>query len=527
MKKLVVVVVLLVLLLGVAPWGVGRIAEGRMNKHLDKMLAEAPYITVVERKWTGGWFRSEQEVTFELFGEWLKGFGDAIKQTTAVDGPATDGVALMNVADEAPQGPMPEASADGAAAPDESAPDESAPEESSGEPLFPASLRFTVKNEILHGPVLWTSGIGLAEVRSKPVLSEELRKKIVEMFGTDEPVRFKTRVGLFGGGTSTISGDAATIKPKGANQAVVSWEAFKLSVGYSDDLDHFDVKGKQPRIEGKGGSDGAHVVMRDIAVDLDSERIVGDLYDTDFKMTIAEVSGAGADKKQFTATGIHYILATEKKGEFVDMALKLGAGEFKTAEFDQLGIQLKEVHYDLSLRRLHVATLAKVLDAMKAAYANPLPATTTPSEIESALFQPMKNEAIALFKHDPEVGLDRIGIVTAEGEGFLKGVIKFKGVTAADFENPMLIIPKLDAEFSVEVPQKMIEKFPNGATMAGAAVDSGYAKRDGDKLVCKITFKAGQLLVNGKPQAVPGLGGPPPGQGMEEMPPEEMPAPKE
>jgi hypothetical protein len=58
-------------------------------------------------------------------------------------------------------------------------------------------------------------------------------------------------------------------------------------------------------------------------------------------------------------------------------------------------------------------------------------------------------------------------------------------------------------------------------------VDSGYAKRDGDKLVCHMTFKAGELLINGKPQAIPGLGGPPAnGGGVEEgaggdMPPQE------
>jgi hypothetical protein len=56
-------------------------------------------------------------------------------------------------------------------------------------------------------------------------------------------------------------------------------------------------------------------------------------------------------------------------------------------------------------------------------------------------------------------------------------------------------------------------------------VDGGYAKREGDKLVCHITFKAGELLINGKPQPIPGLGGPPPaaseeGAG-EEMPPQE------
>jgi uncharacterized protein YdgA (DUF945 family) len=41
-------------------------------------------------------------------------------------------------------------------------------------------------------------------------------------------------------------------------------------------------------------------------------------------------------------------------------------------------------------------------------------------------------------------------------------------------------------------------------------VDGGYAKREGDKLVSHIEFKQGQLKINGKAQALPGMGGPPP-----------------
>jgi hypothetical protein len=67
---------------------------------------------------------------------------------------------------------------------------------------------------------------------------------------------------------------------------------------------------------------------------------------------------------------------------------------------------------------------------------------------------------------------------------------------------------------------KMLEKL-GGAVAVGAATDSGYVERKGDKLICKILFKNGALTVNGKPQAIPGLGGPPPGQEPEAAPPQE------
>ena len=82
MKKIVIVVVVLVLALAVAPWGVGKVAEKRLNHGLDKLVEAAPYLKVVERKWTRGWFKSEQVVTFEAFGPWI----DAMNPKAIEDG---------------------------------------------------------------------------------------------------------------------------------------------------------------------------------------------------------------------------------------------------------------------------------------------------------------------------------------------------------------------------------------------------------------------------------------------------------
>ncbi len=157
--------------------------------------------------------------------------------------------------------------------------------------------------------------------------------------------------------------------------------------------------------------------------------------------------------------------------------------------------------------------------ALKAVYAKPLTSTLEASEI---MFAPLKEHGMELLKYDPEFVIDRIGIVTPEGDGYIKGVIKLQGATADDFATgSMSLIGKIDADITIDVSEKMIQKFPNGSTGAGAAVDAGYAKREGDRLICKIVFADGELTVNGKPQAIPGLGGPPPGEGEQAPPPQE------
>ncbi len=129
------------------------------------------------------------------------------------------------------------------------------------------------------------------------------------------------------------------------------------------------------------------------------------------------------------------------------------------------------------------------------------------------MFAPLKEHGMELLKYDPEFVIDRIGIATPDGDGYIKGVVKLKGATAEDFgAGSMGLIGKIDADITIDVSEKMVQKFPNGSTAAGAAVDSGYVKREGDRLICKIVFAKGELTVNGKPQAIPGLGGPPPGR---------------
>ena len=99
--------------------------------------------------------------------------------------------------------------------------------------------------------------------------------------------------------------------------------------------------------------------------------------------------------------------------------------------------------------------------------------------------------------------------MTPEGDGYLKGVITLKGATAEDFAgDSMALIAKVHADLTIDLSEKMVQKFPNGSTAAGAAVDSGYVQRKGDRLMCKILFAKGALTINGKPQAIPGLGGP-------------------
>jgi uncharacterized protein YdgA (DUF945 family) len=509
MKKLIVVVVVLVAVLLLAPYGVGKVAESRMNRGLDKLVEQAPYLVIAERKWSGGWFKSRQEVTFELAGPFAAAMNPevlakALADETAENEGAMDaeGTAMPEEGEAQSAAPAEGETAESEAG-DESSSEESAPADAAAKPA-----RFKVFNDVLHGPVLGLSGFGVARVDTTVDLPPEVVAKIREAFGPKPALEMRTRVGFFGGGTTTFTSEGRTIKP--ADGGEVSYETFKLAVGFGRNADSYDIDGKWPKFEAKG-KEGGVFVMTSMTLDGDGKRVQGDLYDGDFAFRIEEIKfNDAAANKSVSVDDAHYVVDTRTKDGFVAMSAQFGTGAVKSPDLATTGLEIKEIHYDFSLRRLHADSMEKIMRSMREAYVG---AIAKDPSMFAMYGEALSQHGPEILKHDPEFSIDRVGLVTPEGEGVIKGLIKFVGVTTEDFATPggMGIIGKLDADITVEVAVKLVEKLPNGATTVGMAVDSGYAKREGEKYVCHIVFKKGELTVNGKPQAIPGLGGPPPG----------------
>jgi uncharacterized protein YdgA (DUF945 family) len=441
MRRLAIVVVVFVLLLVAAPWGIGKLAHGRVDASLDQLVEAAPYLSIVERKYTPGWFRSEQEVTFEVMGP-----------------------------------------------------------------------RFTVRNEILHGPVLWFSGFGIARVNSRVVLGESLRQRMIDAVGTDEPLRVSTRIGFFGGRTTTLTSEKRTVILKhGATE--LSWDDLEVSAAYSSDLDSLEITGEWPRVALRsldGSPEGAEIGH--ISMDGTSERIEGDLYDTDFVLSFGNAKLVDAAGKTLEIDDGRYEVATTVDDDFVSIGIKVGSGVAKGRDLEKLGGEVQGVHYDFTFRRLHSKTMAGLMTAIKDSYSKPPAPGTNP---ENAAFGPIKAKVMELFRHDPEFAIDRIGLSTKDGDAYLKGVLRCRGVTEQDLEVGGLgLLAKVEADLSFEAPMKLVEKIEGGPGWMSQMVEQGLLARQGEKVVSHLEFAAGELKVNGKVQPIPGLVSPPPPEPM-------------
>jgi uncharacterized protein YdgA (DUF945 family) len=397
----------------------------------------------------------------------------------------------------------PAASAEPAAAHDADSADGAAAPATDVQPI-----RFTVHNEILHGPVLWPASFGFARVNTRLVMSDQIRKALMEVFGTDEPVKLSSRVGFLGGGSFRLYGDGRTVKIKD-EPGELKYDAFELEVGFSKNFDDIDVDGSWPKLEASNDKSGESFVINGMSFVGESERALGDLYESDFKFAIDGMRFIDSSNQETTVENIHYAAVSNIDNGYMNAAAKLGSGKIKSPALAQLNFELNETHSDFSLRRLHAETLQKLVTSIKQAYTKPL---STVADVQTAMMDPFKEQGIALLKHDPEFVIDRLGIVTPDGEGYIKGVIRLKGVTDADFAaGGSGWVAKLDADITIEVAQKLVDKFPEGATGAGLAVDQGFARREGEKLVSHIEFRHQELKINGKSQPIPGFGpGPPP-----------------
>ena len=230
--------------------------------------------------------------------------------------------------------------------------------------------------------------------------------------------------------------------------------------------------------------------MSDLTVDGKARRVKGDLYNTDLDFAIDELRVSGADDAVTEIKDLHYVIDTQDDGDFMSIATRVGSGKIRSAVLEQKGLTLNDVHYDFTLRRLHTATLARFMGAIKDSYTQPQANLAATSAV---LLDPIAEQAFELLKHDPEFVIDRIGIETPDGAGYLKGVIRLKGVTEKDLKTGALsLIAKLDVDLRFEAPQKLLEKIDGGTSAVTLAVDGGYAERVGDKLVSHVEFQAGR-----------------------------------
>ncbi len=445
MKKGLIAALVLAAILLLAPNALGRFAESRSDAMLDGMAGYLPYLTIVERDWERGWFTSRQRVTFE-----------------------------SNITGE-------------------------------GE----ARPRFTLHNDVLHGPLLGLSGLGAARVKTRIDLPPEMQAEIRESFGPEPALEMTTRVGFLGGGSTVLTSRGRTASDEEGVE--ISYETVKFEVDFNRDFSRFGIDSRMPRVE-MLDADGQRILLDRLTFKGEADRIDGyqNLYETDFGLRIRELSvtGAGDDIRLKDA---HYEAEIDVDEGWLTAKLKIGSDAVEGAAVQTAGVAIQSVHYDLSLRHLHAQTVDAIYTSMQDIYTR-VPfeqSSSDPQVVDEAMAEsiaaPLRQHAGTLLAHDPELSLDRIGIATSDGEAVLKGVIRLVGMSEQDFQFAGFLgaLGKLQADLTLEIDEALAAKLPNGAFLSETGVAAGYLLREEGKLLSRIGLDSGALTINGQAQALP------------------------
>jgi uncharacterized protein YdgA (DUF945 family) len=482
-----IVVALALLAYPVTAWWTGKQVETRLAEQY-KMLEEMPFVKVVKRDFQGGFASSQETVTFELFGDTFRSLAKAQKEALASN---------------------PDTAHDPAAA----------------ELMKPAQI--TVRTNIKHGPFAG-GGLVAAVADSELVFDDKMKAELAKVFGDKKPLAVHTVFNFGGGGSSSVTSPAfaTTVPAEGGASNRVSWEGIKLDVDFASGMKSFTLRGAAPKLE-VHDSKGVHMVMSGLQLEGKQQRIFDDeplLYSGAQNFKIAQINfsaPAAADNadaagdKSVLVKNVTYDISTPVNGEFIDIAAKMGAASVLVDKHDY-----GPVHYDLSFKRLHARTTAKLYRAMMKMYSDPaaMARNSDPGKTLALLAEP----AMELLKHNPEFAIDRISFKSPQGEALVSAHVRLKDAKPEDLSNPLMMIAKLEAGADLALPEALLaeagaakaqseEEKQVQRQMFAAQIEAfagqGYVTRAGGLLKSKIEFKNGQLTVNGKPFDPRAMGG--------------------
>ncbi len=445
-KKLLITVVVLVLLYPALVWVLGGVIESRSSVALAELNEKAPYITVTENKYHRGWYTSEQDLTVTLFASQMAGLAPLAGANSA---------------------------------------------------WLSKGVPVTFHTVIHHGPFCGWSCFALARADTHMVLSNEAKAAVTLIYGSAEPVSITSRLGFFGGGTSTFTSPALTqVAVPGGGK--LSWDGFKIIAHYTRHNDSFKVEGTAPHLL-VDGPDGKRFEIKAVALKAASTRALRSVYAGDFEFTIDSISYAGVG-------GSAPVLVSDFKyagKSSVDSGLYSLALQFDTGAIGSNALKIKDAHFDLTFKHIDLVGMADLTDKMRDLYKDP--SATDPIQHSQAMLAVLKQQGGALLLKQPQLSLDRVGVETASGQVLLTGTLSIPGVTAEDLANASgatALMQKLVADFEVSLDDSALSELPGAASLQPqleTMAQQGFFTHDGGRWHTTIHSAQGQSTFNGKP----------------------------
>ncbi len=454
-------------------WYLGSQIE-KAHADVRTMMAAQPYLKIVNESYERGLFSASETTTIEIPAALFHPVGSEAEGTEEGDAPAE-------------------------------------------KPMAEPPIRITVKTAIQHGPLAGFSTLAAGSEVSTIEFDDPVRAKIAEAFGSEQPFDIHTTYDFQGGGRSTFASKPFKLALPGdtpESNATFSGEPIELVMDFSKGFADYTLRGTAPDFT-VSEANGSILSAKGMALDSQLKRVFPDeplLYAGSQKLTIAEISVTpGADeqagpKQKVALKELAYDVQVPVSGDFLDFIAKLGVNVVQVGEQNY-----GPAYYDFSLKHLHGRKLATLSRAFTALYAKP-EVFADQSQLLQAM-APLATPFFDLLADGPVFSIDRMAFRTADGEASFNASIKLNDPKPDDFSNPLMLLAKLDAGAAIALPTALVdtligigkseEETPLAQQSAANTLEQfkqqGYITVENNQLKSSVTFKNGQLQVNGKP----------------------------
>ncbi|MDM0037444.1 DUF945 family protein [Variovorax sp. J22G21] len=377
------------------------------------------------------------------------------------------------------------------------------------------------RDQVRHGPLPGFAGFGAAVIESQIVLPDEVPEPLRKYLAGMKPQDIRTAVG-YGGDYKTAlrlpAGDYALpagqlswpeVHATGSGRLDASASAFE---GHLPEIafrgtDNADAKGlnfKLVNLRWQGANKGeGNFWLRPGTSSMEIERLEL-LGDSGGKAISAQVGKI----KYLTELGADKDLLNAKATITADATLQIGA--------DAKPIQLDNIEFQESIKRLHGPTLQKVLDASMAELST-CGAGGEPAVDSAARGQEMLRMLAQLLPYAPEISVDKLALSYEGQRGELSYAVSAPGLTAKDIEAPGALQGKLQQNLVLRADAKLpvawveqlgtrggdaagaAQRVAQANTMLDLAIGKGFVVRDGDHVTSKVLVERGAILINDKP----------------------------
>ncbi|HKS55093.1 MAG TPA: YdgA family protein [Steroidobacteraceae bacterium] len=459
-----------------ASWGLGRAVHSGFDAWEQQTATQPlPMLKIVERRHTPGVFSSVEDVTFEFNSAIFDQFEQKRRQEQQRAG----------------------------------GDDEDAAEEPTNKP----PVRFTVRNDIKHGPLPGFTGIGMGRIDSKLLWTEDARKELDQFLPGREPVEISTLLGLLGGSSSHVTSPAFDFKDE---KSTVAWKGFEGDFSVGRNLGSIGCNATAPGLS-LYDADGTGAKFEALKLTCDGDRVFDEFYNGTVNLEIANVEGRTRDGTPMRMQKFSYASDVRAEGEYLNMAAKVGVGALDFLQYD-----LSEIKYHLSLRHLHGPTYAALMRKMQS---SAMSSTAGDPAASLALAGAFGEFGPQLLEHSPQIVIDHIGFKAPEGEFGINGTVELADFKKDDLATPQgrtALMTKVVANADVWISEGLLNKDWSGTTAAeptdvraqetpgpskvealrqqvAAFEQQGFVTRKDGQIRSHIQFKGGALTANGKP----------------------------